>query len=122
MSTDFNRTAHEARRWVLNLLRALHVVGLIGSGSTLFGGNPGAIFPQLLLGSGLAMAGMDLWSNPAYLRQVAGLWMLFKIALVAWMAMDAARAPWLFWLVLVLSVLAAHAPAAFRHRVIWRMS
>ncbi len=66
------------------------------------------------------MVGLDLWSNPAYLRQVAGLWMAIKLALVAWLAFDAARAAWLFWLVLVLSVLAAHAPARFRHRDLWR--
>jgi len=111
---------HTLRRWVLNLLRSVHLVGLIGSGSVLFGGNPGQEFPFLILGSGLAMAGLDLWTNPAYLRQVAGLWMLIKLALVAWLAFDATRAAWLFWLVLVLSVLVAHAPARFRHRDIWR--
>ncbi|MBK6975143.1 MAG: hypothetical protein IPH26_20130 [Sterolibacteriaceae bacterium] len=111
---------HTLRRWLLNLLRAAHVVGLIGSGSVLFGGNPGPVFPFLLVGSGCAMVGLDLWSNPAYLRQVAGLWMAIKLALVAWLAFDAARAAWLFWLVLVLSVLAAHAPARFRHRDLWR--
>ena len=108
------------RRWVLNLLRAAHVVGVIGFGSVLFGGNPGPVFPFLILGSGLAMLGLDLCFSPAYLRQAAGSWMLIKLALVAWMALDAASAPWLFWLVVVLSVLAAHAPAGFRHRDLWR--
>lgn len=110
---------HTIRRWVLNVLRAAHVVGLIGSGSMLFGGNPGPMFPFLLLGSGLAMAGLDLWSNPAYFKQAVGLWMLIKLALVTWLALDAVRAPWLFWLILIMSVLAAHAPAKFRHRVFW---
>lgn len=108
------------RRWVLNLLRAAHIIGLIGSGSVLFGGNPGPAFPFLLLGSGFAMGALDLWSNPTYLRQVAGLWMAIKLGLVAWLAFDTARAAWLFWLVIVLSVLAAHAPARFRHRALWR--
>lgn len=108
------------RRWALNLLRAAHVVGLIGSGSLLFGGNPAPMFPFLLLASGLAMAGLDLWSNPAYLRQVAGSWIAIKLVLVGWLVLEPARANWLFWLVLVLSVLAAHAPAGFRHRDLWR--
>jgi hypothetical protein len=66
------------------------------------------------------MAGMDLWSKPDYFRQVVGSWMLIKITLVAWLALDTVRAPWLFWFILVMSVLAAHAPAGFRHRIIWR--
>ncbi len=110
------------RRWALNLLRAAHVAGLIGTGSALFGGTPPPVFPLLLLGSGLAMAGLDLWRNPAYLRQMAGAWIVIKLALVAWLAFDVSQAGWLFWLILVLSVLAAHAPAGFRHKELWRAS
>lgn len=120
LSPNSAKVGHPARRWLLSLLRAAHVAGLIGSGSVLFGGTPAPAFAALLVGSGLAMAGLDLWSNPAYIRQVVGSWMAIKLALVAWLALDAARAPSLFWLVLVLSVLAAHAPSRFRHFELWR--
>ena len=53
------------------------------------------------------MAGLDLWRNPAYLRQIAGAWIVIKLALVAWLAFDVAQAGWLFWLLLALSVLVA---------------
>lgn len=108
------------RRWALNVLRAAHVAGLVGTGSALFGGTPQPVFPLLLLGSGVAMAGLDLWRNPAYLRQIAGTWIVIKLALVAWLAFDVAQAGWLFWLLLALSVLVAHAPGRFRHRELWR--
>lgn len=118
MSTP-NRKGHLLRRWLLNLFRAMHIAGLIGAGAVLFGGVSGHAFPLLLLGSGLAMAMLDMWSNPEYLRQIAGGWVIVKLLLVAWLAFDAERAPYLFWLVMFLSVLIAHAPAGFRHRP-WR--
>jgi hypothetical protein len=55
-----------------------------------------------------------LWSNPGYLRQFVGAALVVKLALVAlWLAQPSA---WLFWAVLALSSLTAHAPARVRHR------
>ena len=42
--------------------------------------------------------------------------MLVKFVLLGWFAADPARRPLLFWLILVFSVIFAHAPASFRHR------
>ena len=40
----------------------------------------------------------------------------FTPDLRGWFAADPARRPLLFWLILVFSVIFAHAPASFRHR------
>lgn len=108
------------RRWLLNFFRALHIAGLVGTGAALLGAEAGSGFPFLLLGSGVAMVALDMLTNPDYLRQVAGGWVVAKLVLVAWLALDADHAPVLFWSILFLSVLVAHAPAGFRHRP-WRL-
>lgn len=114
------RNSHLLRRWLLNLFRALHIAGLVGTGAGLLGADASLGFPCLLLGSGIAMVVLDMLTNPDYLRQVAGGWVAAKLVLVAWLALDADHAPVLFWLILFLSVLVAHAPAGFRHRS-WRL-
>lgn len=119
--SNSNRNRHLLRRWLLNLFRALHIAGLVGTGAGLLGGAVDGGFPYLLLGSGAAMVALDMLSNPEYLRQVAGAWVLAKLGLVAWLVLDTEQAPVLFWLILFLSVLVAHAPAGFRHRP-WRIT
>jgi hypothetical protein len=40
---------------------------------------------------------------------------LLKLALVAWMALDARQTIWVFWTLLVASSISSHAPKAWRH-------
>jgi hypothetical protein len=58
---------------------------------------------------------MDLRAGRIALREVAGAFVLVKLALVAWMALDPRQAVWVFWLLLVASSVASHAPKGFRH-------
>ncbi len=92
------------------------VVG-VGAG-LLAGGAPADVFVWLMVLSGFAMAGLDAWSNPLWLKEYAGLSLLAKFALLGWFAADPAARPALFWTILVFSVIFAHAPASFRHRSI----
>ena len=113
------------RRLLLDLCRIGHVAGLAGVSAWVLSGADtgfqggvvnGGAFGILLLVSGLGILFLDAWSNPAHFRQVNGLAMLLKLALVALMVgWDAARIP-LFWGVLVFSVAISHASARLRHR------
>ncbi len=92
---------------------------MVGVGAGLLaGGAPADVFVWLMVLSGFAMAGLDAWSNPLWLKEYAGLSLLAKFALLGWFAADPAARPALFWTILVFSVIFAHAPASFRHRSI----
>lgn len=110
------------KRWLVNALRAIHLVGVVGIGAGVLGetsGFHGPGFGLVALVSGLLILALDAWSRPSYFRENAGLAMAGKFvllgALLAWPAQRAA----LFWTILVLSVLFAHAPASLRHGL-WR--
>ena len=68
--------------------------------------------------SGMAMFILDLWRKPGHLRETAGLAVLAKLLLVVWMAMDAPSRPVLFWVIVAVSAIFAHAPGQFRHAVL----
>jgi hypothetical protein len=53
------------------------------------------------------------------LREASGIAVLLKLALVGWMAFDAAMQQVLFWLIVAGSAIAAHAPARFRHAILF---
>jgi len=107
------------RRWLVVALRAGHMAGVVGVGAALLAEPmvaPEPAFLVLLVAAGAAMALLDAYSNPDWLREPAG-WSLFaKFALLGWYMADAAVRLPLFWAILVFSVLFAHAPASFRHR------
>lgn len=117
LSTPERPRSLPGRRLAVNALRVVHVVGLALLAASLLGD---AIDMRLaaktLLISGLGMIALDVWANPAWLRQVTGVAMLLKLVLVALLfSGDAFRVP-LFWIVLVFSVVLSHAPGSVRHR------
>lgn len=116
---------HTARRdfpgrgGLINLLRAAHLVGVVGIGHTLLSDLPLAEahgYATLLVGAGMGIMALDRWSNPDYFRQVNGLAVLFKLVLVLALAYAVAFGVEAFWGLLVVSVLVTHAPGRFRHR------
>ncbi|WP_398314065.1 hypothetical protein [Zoogloea sp.] len=115
------------RRWLVVVLRAGHIAGVVGVGAGLLAPPGGAAvggaavgFVWLMVASGLAMAALDAWSNPVWLQEYAGLSLLAKFALLGWFLADESARPMLFWSILVFSVIFAHAPASFRHRRLGR--
>lgn len=110
------------RRWLGVLLRAAHLAGVVGVGAGLVAGGQGAAhgFLVLMVASGVAMAALDAWSNALWLQELAGISLLVKFVLLGWFVADEAARPALFWLILVFSVVFAHAPASFRHRRVSR--
>jgi hypothetical protein len=108
-----------ARRWLVSLLRMAHLIGMVGVGAGLLVAVPVAGFDGfviMLVASGVAMLALDFWANPHYSREAAGIAVLAKLCLLLWYVLDAAQRPWLFWVILAVSTLAAHAPARLRHR------
>jgi hypothetical protein len=58
---------------------------------------------------------MDLRARRIALLELAGAAVLVKLVLVAWMALDPLRGPWIFWLLVLGSAVTSHAPKQFRH-------
>lgn len=106
------------RRWLAVVLRGVHLVTVIQLAIALFGQPTigDTRIPGLaVLGSGLLVWALDIWSKPEHLRQWAGLSMFIKLAAVAAMVLlPSLQAP-LFWLIVVWSAVFSHAPASFRN-------
>jgi hypothetical protein len=107
-------------RWTNVLLRGLHLVAVILLGAALLGAglDPGHTAGGVAA-TGFAMFALDIWRKPGHLRETAGCAVLLKLGLVAWMALDAGARPFLFWLIVAGSAISAHAPARFRHAVLF---
>ena len=117
-----NHRDFPGRVLLINLLRALHLVGVVGLGAAALGVRPVAettTFAGILMASGIFIAVLDRCSNPAYFSQMNGLVVLLKVLLLAgfWMLADFSAV--LFWALLAGSVLMAHAPRWIRHRKIF---
>jgi hypothetical protein len=106
------------RRWLGIVLRTAHLAGVAWLGAALLGA-PLAMFngAAWVSASGVALLVIDSLDGRIRLLDLAGLVSLAKLGVVAWMALDPARAAQLFWVVLIVSALSSHAPRGLRH---WR--
>lgn len=112
------RSLPRAWRWFGIAARTLHLAAVILLGAALLGsplrvsvaGIGGA-----LLASGALLFTLDQWKSGAHAFQLAGAGQIAKLALVAWMTLDPATAPPLFWIIVAWSSVLSHAPASFRH-------
>jgi hypothetical protein len=106
----------ELERWLAVGLRSVHLCGVVWVGAAVVGGT--AVSPAAaatMIGGGAVMFAMDLRAGRIALAELAGAFVLLKLLLVAWMVLDAARAPWIFWGLVAASSVTSHAPKAFRH-------
>jgi hypothetical protein len=107
-------------RWLNVILRSLHLVAVILFGAALLGAP--LVTPKVAIAvaaTGFAMFALDIWRKPQHLREAAGIAVLGKLFLVGWMVFDTASQPVLFWLIVALSAISAHAPARFRHALLF---
>lgn len=103
-------------RWLAIALRSAHLVGVVWLGAAIVSNQPPQMQPAVLMGaSGLAMLAMDLAAGRLSLRELAGAFVVLKLVLVGWMVIDPSQARWIFWLLLVVSSVTAHAPKDVRH-------
>jgi hypothetical protein len=106
----------DAGRWLSITLRSLHLAGAAWLAAGLLGAPVSARGGGLLmLASGLLLFAIDIVARRIAIKELAGAWVLFKLLLVLWMVRDPAHAPWIFFIVLLLSSVASHAPRALRH-------
>lgn len=107
-------------RWINVVLRGLHLVAVIFLGAALLGAPiaTARAVPAVVL-TGVAMFAVDILKKPSHLREVAGVAVMVKLVLVAWMAADEAARPTVFWLIVATSAVFAHAPARFRHAILF---
>ncbi|WP_126444585.1 hypothetical protein [Sulfuricystis multivorans] len=106
-------------RWINVLLRGLHLAAVILLGAALLGAPQASPASAIAVAvTGFAMFALDVWRKPQHLIEAAGLSVLVKLVLVGWMVLDAAARPYLFWLIVAGSAIAAHAPARFRHAML----
>ena len=96
----------------------MHLAAVVLLGATILGAPPRAsavLTGAVLLATGVALFALELWKTTDHVRQLAGASTFVKLALIAWMLLDPPRAQGLFWLIVLWSVVFAHAPASFRH-------
>jgi hypothetical protein len=106
-----------ARRWTSIVLRSLHLAGVVDAALGVLGhGTPHAAGIVLMLVTGFALYGIDLWQNHGLWREVAGVFIVVKLLGLAAMLALPAIAALLFWLLLIASSIISHAPHALRHR------
>ncbi|HLO63000.1 MAG TPA: hypothetical protein VK165_08545 [Azonexus sp.] len=111
-----HRRDFPGKRWLNVALRSVHLLGVVLFGAALLGAGSIPLGAGITLVSGLAMFAIDTWANPAHLREVSGCGLLVKLALIGLAAAAPGLALTVFWTLVVLTSVLAHAPASFRHR------
>lgn len=110
-----NKRDFPGRRWLSISLRSLHLVGVVLLGAALVAGGDQKSAGSLVLVTGLAIYGMDLWCNPKHFGELAGVFILVKLLLVGIMLVFPSAAVPVFWALVAASSLVSHAPGPFRH-------
>lgn len=103
-------------RWLSIGLRSLHLVGAALLGAALLGA---PLSPRLgggvMLASGLVLFVADHVAARIDVRELAGLWIVAKLAAVGWMLLHPGHAVPVFFALLVGSSVFSHAPRDLRH-------
>ena len=108
--------ASELERWLAVVVRSVHLAGVVWVGAFVVAAQTPARGAAMLMAlSGALMLAMDLRAGRIAVREVAGAFVLLKLALVVWMVLDPGQSRWIFWSLLVGSSIASHAPKGFRH-------
>jgi len=105
------------RRWLNIALRSLHLVGEVLTGAAIVGGGASSFAAvALMLFTGFGLYGIDLWAHPDLWKELVGVFVAVKLALLlAMLLVPVATGP-LFWILLLASAVVSHAPRDFRHR------
>ena len=105
------------RRWLSITLRSLHLAAVVLAGVAIFGSSaPSVVGFVLMLLTGFALTGIELWHHPVMWRDVAGVFIALKLPLTLALLLVPTMAEPLFWFLLISSAIMAHAPREFRRR------
>jgi len=106
------------KRWLKIALRTGHLLGLAGVGAVFLFNQaiPGSpYYLYLLVGTGLAMIALDLWSNGIWIYQLRGQAIIIKLFLFAALLTQADYTSTWFIVIVILSGIISHAPGDLRY-------
>lgn len=104
-------------RWLSITLRSLHLAGVVLAGVAILGDGAHSVAGVvLMLLSGFALYAVELWHHPDLWREVAGVFIAFKLIVLLAMLLVPNIAGPLFWFLLISSSVVSHATWDFRHR------
>ena len=101
-------------------MRSLHLAGVVLVGVALFGNGSSSVAGiVLMLFTGLALYGIELWHHLGFWKELAGVFIAVKLIMLLAMLLLPGWAGPLFWLLLITSSVVSHAPWVFRHTKIF---
>ncbi len=106
------------KRWLNVVFRSIHLCGIgIYTGGVFFDIAPELILPSYLTSSlsGLAIMGMDLYSNGKWIFQNRGFFIVIKLILLGVLPHIGTYQKWGLLVVIVFSSVISHATADFRY-------
>ncbi|WP_028117734.1 hypothetical protein [Ferrimonas senticii] len=104
------------------ILRALHVVGIVGgAGGFIYGLDIEQWRNWWILAmiSGVLLMAWEIWRSPLWAVQLKGACTIGKVGLLALCYPYPSLAPYLYSFIALLSVFIAHGPGNFRHYSLW---
>jgi len=110
------------KRWLKILLRTAHLLGLSGVGAIFlfdqsFSG--AQFFLYLVVGSGISMVALDIWSNGIWILQLRGQAIILKLLLFYIMVSQPEYTSLCFIVIVILSGVISHAPGNLRYYSIY---
>jgi len=106
----------------MTALRSAHLVGVGGIGGAFLYDGPREIwmpFMILTIVSGILLVALDLWSTRYWLVEIRGVAIILKVLLLGLIRVIDQLHAEVFILVIVISAVSAHAPAAVRYYSVW---
>ena len=107
-----------AKRWIKITLRTGHLIGMAGMATYALSDTyitDWLFFIHLTIATGAAMMLLDIWSNGVWLMQLRGQAIIIKLILFAALLMTEQHDSWLFFSMIIISGLIAHAPSNIRY-------
>ena len=107
-------------RWLGVFLRAFHLAAVLGIGISLYASNF-AYQQEVIVAAaltGVALLLIEFSSKPNMFKEWSGISLAYKLGFITGMIVFPIATEWLFWIVIMWSVIFAHAPRTFRHRLV----
>ncbi|HHJ80201.1 MAG TPA: hypothetical protein ENJ65_01055 [Candidatus Tenderia electrophaga] len=106
------------KRWLKITLRTTHLIGITGMATYVLNNTliTGWLFYiHLTIASGVAIMLLDIWSNGVWLLQLRGQAIIAKLILFAGLLLTEQHNTLLFFSIIIISGLIAHAPSNVRY-------
>lgn len=108
----------KAKRWLKIMLRTAHLAGIAGMAVYVLSDTlitDWLFYIHLTIASGVAIMLLDIWSNGVWLLQLRGQAIIAKLILFAGLLMAEQHDSLLFFSIIIISGLIAHAPSNVRY-------